>query len=84
MEIKKATDWQQRSISLRNSLHSVGYNPDLQKMYQNIETMISELSKAEVIYRRVNNRSMLNKELEKINNAIDHLEKLILMAQLMR
>lgn len=82
--IKKATDWQTISINLRKNLNSVGYNPDLQKIYSNIEKMISHLSKLEVEYRRTNKFTDVEEQLNKINSSLNHLEKLILMAQLMR
>lgn len=84
MTINQATDWQNASITLRKQLSNIGYNPDLQKMYKNIETMVSELSKLEVDSRRTNNHTKINEKLSSVNNAIQHLEKLIIMAQLMR
>jgi hypothetical protein len=46
--------------------------------------MVTELSKLEVTARRINRDSYTSPLLEKINLAIDHLEKLILMAKLMK
>jgi len=84
MKIKHALDWQKVSIDLLRELKSVGYNPDLNKMYKNIDNMVQELSKLEVTFRRVHKTEMLNDKVTQINNAIDHLSKLILMAKLMR
>jgi uncharacterized protein YaaN involved in tellurite resistance len=84
MKINRALDWNQVSIDLRTRLGTIGYNPDLQKMYQNIEKMVTELSKLEVTLRRTQKYTVLDDRVLQINNAIDHLEKLILMAQLMR
>ena len=84
MKIEKAIDWNQVSIKIQQQLSSIGYNPDLQKMYRNIDKMVTELSKIEVSFRRVNKSNNLTEsKVKQINNSIDHLEKLIIMAKLM-
>ena len=82
MKIKHAIDFQ--TLDLKRELDSIGYNPDLKKMYNNITNMVTELSKLEVTARRINRDSYTSPLLEKINVAIDHLEKLIIMAKLMK
>jgi len=84
MKIELALDWNQVSIQLRTQMSTIGYNPDIQKMYRNIDKMITELSKLEVSFRRTQKYSIMEDKVLQINNAIDHLEKLILIAQLMR
>ena len=84
MKIERALDWNQVSDQLRIQMNSAGYNPDLNKMLKNIDTMVTELSKLEVLGRRTQKYSFLDDKVLQINNAIDHLEKLILIAQLMR
>lgn len=83
MKIETAIDFQIVSDQLRRSLRSVGYNPDLNKMFLNIEKMVTELSKIEVIARRNHKSNLTNERVAEINKAIDHLEKLILTAKLM-
>jgi hypothetical protein len=83
MKIQYAIDWQEAQKSIKNDLNSIGYNPDLKRMYDNIGVMVSELSKLEVTARRTHRYSIHHIEVAKINNAIDYLEKLILMAKLM-
>jgi uncharacterized protein YutE (UPF0331/DUF86 family) len=83
MKIQYAIDWQEVQKSIKNDLNSIGYNPDLKRMYDNIGVMVSELSKLEVTARRTHRYSIHHIEVIKINNAIDYLEKLILMAKLM-
>jgi hypothetical protein len=46
--------------------------------------MVDKLSKLEVDARRTHVQHYTKEQLEKVNVAIDHLEKLLLMAQLMR
>ena len=84
MKIERALDWNEVSIDLKTQLSKSGYNPDLQRMFRNIEKMVSELSKLEVTFRRNNKVSMLSDKVNEINNAINHLEKLILMAYLIK
>lgn len=84
MKIETALDWQEVSAQIRRDLDRVGYNPDLKKMYNNIQLMITELSKLEVNGRRIRSTNYTQSQVEKINKAIDHLEKLILMGLLMK
>lgn len=82
MKIERALDWNKVSDDLRSQLGTIAYNPDLRKMHKNIDNMITELSKLEVSFRRSQKYSMLDDKVAEINKAIDHLEKLILMAKL--
>ena len=84
MKIETALDWQEVSAQIRRDLDRVGYNPDLKKMYNNIQLMVTELSKLEVNGRRLRATNYTQSQVEKINKAIDHLEKLILMGLLMK
>ena len=84
MKIQIATDWQEVYNKLRIELDSTGYNPDLRKMLENITTMVTALSKLEVEARRIKRYSYTEDLVLKINQAIDHLEKLVLMAKLMK
>ena len=83
MKIERALDWNKASDDIRSQLGTIGYNPDLRKMFSNIDKMVSELSKLEVGFRRTQKYSMLDDKVAEINKAIDHLEKLILVAKLM-
>jgi hypothetical protein len=84
MKIQTALDWQEVATQIRNDLDRLGYNPDLRKMFTNIQLMVTELSKLEVNGRRIKSTNFTQTEVEKINKAIDHLEKLILMGLLMK
>lgn len=84
MKIEQAVDWQKIKANLLNQIKSIGYNPDFNKMIKNIDSMITELSKVEVEARRIRKSNMVKNQLDNINHAIDHLEKLLLMAQLMK
>jgi hypothetical protein len=84
MKIETALDWQEASIQISKDLNRIGYNPDLRKMFNNLQLMVTELSKLEVNGRRLKTNNFTQTQVEKINKAIDHLEKLILMGLLMK
>ena len=84
MKIERALDWDKVSIQVREKMSTIGYNTDLQRIYWNIETMISELSKLEVEARRLQKFSYLDAKVEEINKAIHHLNQLILIGLLMK
>lgn len=82
MHLEKALDWNKISTELKVQLNNIGYNPDLKKFYSNIENMVSELSKKEVKYKMSKNYLHLEKDIQEINQSIDHLKKLIIIANL--
>lgn len=83
MNIENSLDWPQVSNELLIQFNSIDYNPDLRKMYKNIENMVSELSKLEVEARRTHILHYAQSKLDEVNKSIDHLAKLLLMAKLM-
>lgn len=84
MKIERAIDWNQVSSDLSSQMSGIGYNPDLYRMHKNIDKMVTELSKLEVNLRRTGKYNVLDDKVTDINNAINHLEKLVLMANLMK
>ena len=84
MKIERAIDWDKVSVNLTSQMGGIGYNPDLVRMHLNIGKMVAELSKLEVNLRRTGKYNMLDDRVAEINKAITHLEKLILMANLMK
>jgi len=84
MKIERAIDWNQVSIDLSSQMNGIGYNPDLVRMHRNLDKMVTELSKLEVNLRRTGKFEMLDSRVAEINKAINHFEKLLLMANLMK
>ena len=84
MQIENSLDWQKVGTELQSQISQMGFNPDLNKMFVNIGLMVTELSKLEVEARRSRSTRVTNEKVTEINKAIDHLEKLLLMAMLMR
>jgi len=82
MKMQISTDWQEIHRRIRIDLRQIGYNADFEKFVRNIDTMVSELSKIEVVARRTRGSVLHTEKLEEINAAIDRIEKLILMAKL--
>ena len=83
MKIERALDWDKVSNDLLMQLNTLRYNADLRLMLKNINGMVTDLSKLEVSFRRTRKYSIIEDKLSDINKAIDHLEKLILMAKIM-
>lgn len=84
MQIQTSLDWQEVHTELRKQIEQVPFNPDLRRMLNNISNMVSELSSAEVETRRINKPEYNKEQVETINKAISHFEKLLLIAQLMK
>ena len=84
MEIKTATDWQLIRSSLQKGIYENGHNPDLKKLLENINGLVSELSKLEVEARRTKSNTNVKKQVEIINTSIKHLEALLMMARLLK
>ena len=84
MKIERAIDWDKVSVDLTSQMKGIGYNPDLVRMHLNIGKMVTELSKLEVAIRRTGKFNMLDDKVAEINKAINHFEKLLLMATLMK
>lgn len=83
MQIQSSLDWQAVHAELRTQIGQLPYNPDMRRMLNNISNMVSELSQSEVETRRLNKPEYNKQKVDDINKAIDHLEKLLLIAKLM-
>jgi hypothetical protein len=84
MKIETALDWGVVGVELTIQLNQLPYNRDLRRMLRNLDEMVTELSKAEVEARRIHKLEYTKDKVDEINKAIDHFEKLLLIAQLMK
>ena len=84
MKIETSLDWGEVGAELTRQLNKLPYNPDLRKFIHNIDIMVTDLSKLEVESRRIHKPEYTKEKVEAINQAINHLEKLILIARLMK
>lgn len=83
MKIETSMDWNTVSRELSRQLGALPFNPDLRKLQLNINRLVSELSVLEVEARRTKKPTLTEPLLNQINEAIDRLEKLIIIATLM-
>jgi hypothetical protein len=83
MKIKTSLDWNTVKNGLLSDMQRISYNNDLHKMLRAIDHMNMELSKIEVEARRSKNDSRCGAKLKEINEAVENLEKWIVMAILM-
>jgi hypothetical protein len=84
MQIQTSLDWEKVGTELTVQLNKLPYNNDLRKLIHNIDIMIVDLSKAEVEARRIHKPEYTKEKVDKINKAIDQLEKWLLIAELMK
>jgi hypothetical protein len=80
--IESSLDYNRRRDKLLIEIKSVSYSRELRLMLQNIDEMVSELSRAEVHARRNNKPISELQELKRVNDSINFLEKWILMGAL--
>lgn len=78
-EIKNTIDASQAAYDLCKRLRKLSYNQDLWKMYENIELMIKDLGKEEVVVRQTRKDAKYQKKKQQVIDAINHLEKLMLV-----
>jgi len=76
IEARRVTD------ELRLQLGTINFNKDLFKYLHNIEKMVSILSSAEVRARQSHKPSLVDKPRDNLANALDYLEKMIIIAKL--
>ncbi len=58
------------------------YNPDLHRIHKNLESMVRELSKAEVLVRQTHKDARYLAQKQDLIDAIDRFEKLLLVLAL--
>lgn len=82
--IENSLSWESKKAALKKKLQELPFNNDLRKMLKNIDTMVEDLSKAEVAARRNRSTTSSLPELKKVNESIELLEQWIVMAILTR
>lgn len=83
-EFTTAVEAQKICTTVHNELlrHKT-YNRDLHRLLGNITKMVEELSKLEVVARRSRQRYKVDDKIIEIKQALDYLDKLMLMHKLM-
>lgn len=67
---------------LHRQLRTINYNKDLHKYLKNCQNLVSELGSAEVKARQSHRSSLTHEPRDKLESAIDYLEKMIIIAKL--
>ena len=82
MTFETAVDAQKLIHALRIRLKELHYNPDLKKMVENLDVLVTELSKAEVIARTNRAPGIAQKPKEELAKAIHYADNMLLLAKL--
>ena len=84
MERKFETAIEARKIidDLAVQAKTLNYNKDLRKLIKNAEKLLSVLSSAEVSERQSHKKKLTDKPREDLANAIDYIEKMLLILRL--
>lgn len=81
-EFNNAVEAQKLVDALSKRLKELNYNPDLKRMIANLEPLVTELSKAEVIARNNRAPGHIQRLKEELAKAIDYADKMLLLAKL--
>ena len=68
---------------LKDQLKTISYNKDLRKLMHNCELLVGKLGSAEVRARQLHKPYLANKPRQDLMQAMDYLEKVIIVAKLM-
>jgi ethanolamine utilization cobalamin adenosyltransferase len=79
-EFNNAVEAQKLVDALSKRLKELNYNPDLKKMIKNLDHLVTELSKAEVVARPNRAPGIAQKPKEELAKAIDYADKMLLLA----
>lgn len=82
VNFKDAVEARAKVDELLRQLRTCRYNPDLRRMQSNLVVMVNQLSSLEVTARRSRNYIKVDAYKIKLAQAIDYLEKLIIMLKL--
>ncbi len=82
--ITNSLEWSKKRTEYQQKIKELPFNKDIRNMLVNIDGMVNALSKAEVDARRKNIDLKTLPEYIKVNEAIELLEKWIIMGNLLR
>lgn len=80
--ITSALHARQVAYQYEKQLSKYRYNEDLVKLLENIDVMITELSKEEVLVRQTRKDVNYNKKKQEVSEVLDRFEKLLLFLAL--
>jgi hypothetical protein len=81
-DFETAVEAQKIVDNLFRRLRELNYNPDLKKMMKNLEHLVTELSKAEVVARTNRAPGIAQRPREELAKAIHYADNMLLLAKL--
>lgn len=81
-EFNNAVEAQKIISDLYKRMREINYNPDLKKMLKNLDYLLTELSKAEVVARTNRTPGIAQRPKEELSKAIDYADNMLLLAKL--
>jgi hypothetical protein len=83
MKIENSLQWDQVRRELKAQIENLPYDPSIRRMVKNIDGMVTELSKIEVEARRTKVSYYKDAQLTKINDAVEAINKILVIAILL-
>jgi hypothetical protein len=87
IKITRALDWTDPPVNVRDhycrQIQDMPYSPDIRKMLKNIDSMVCNLSQAEVVARQRGQSVSRLDELKQVNDSIEHLEQWLIIGKLL-
>jgi hypothetical protein len=83
MKIKNSLEWDPIRQELKQQILQLPYDTSIRRMLKNIDRMVADLSKTEVEARRTKVAYYRNEKLSKVNEAIESLDKIIIIGLLL-
>lgn len=79
MKIKNSLEWDPIRQELKQQILKLPYDTSIRQMLKNIDGMVADLSKTEVEARRTKVSYYRDEKLSKVNEAIESLDKIIII-----
>jgi hypothetical protein len=83
MKIKNSLEWQTIRSDLKEQIIKLPYDTSIRQMLKNIDSMVDDLSRTEVEARRTKVTYYRDEKLSKVNEAIESLDKIIIIGILL-
>ena len=83
MKIKNSLGWESVRYDLKLQIQQLPYDTSIRQMLKNIDRMVNDLSKIEVEARRTKVSYYKDAQLTKVNEAIESLDKIIIIGILL-
>lgn len=82
MDVKSSVEARQEFQKLLHEMKTMQYNPDINRLVNNLDPMIKAISLAEVDARRTKSAKVLQESLKRFNDSADYVAKMLLVVKL--